>query len=89
MPTYVYKCSSCDEEWEESLPYEDRDDPVEKGSVHLNYCDGAVTRIPAMPGFCYDNIPSKGHPKKTPDWMTDKLKEIKKNQPGATMSIPG
>ena len=89
MPTYVYKCDTCEEEWEESLSYEDRNMPVEVGCVATAPCDGNISRIPQMPGFAYDNIPSKGHPKKTPDWMTDKLKEIKKKQPGATMNIPG
>ena len=41
-----------------------------------------------MPGFAYDNISSPGHLKKTPSWMKDKLKTIKKEQPLATMSIP-
>ena len=41
-----------------------------------------------MPGFAYDNISSPGHLKKTPGWMKDRLKDIKKNQPLSTMSIP-
>ena len=95
MPTYVYKCDTCEETWEESLPYEARDLPTEGHcslSPHLGAtvpCYGTVSRVPQMPGFAYDNIPSPGHPKKTPDWMKDRLKDIKKNQPGATMNIPG
>jgi len=89
MPTYVYKCATCEEEWEESLKYEDRDMPVEVGCVATAPCSGSVWRVPQAPGFAYDNIPSKGHPHKTPDWLTDKFKEIKKQQPGADFTIPG
>ena len=89
MPTYDYECDGCGTIWEESFSYENRDKPVEEGCVATVPCDGNVRRIPVMPGFAYDNIASKGHPKKTPDWMTDRLKDIKKNQPKATMSIPG
>ena len=41
-----------------------------------------------FPYFAYDNISSPGHKKSTPSWMKDKLKEIKRNQPKATMNIP-
>ena len=30
MPTYVYKCDTCEESWEESFPYEERDKPLEE-----------------------------------------------------------
>ena len=99
MPTYVYKCDTCEESWEESFPYEERDKPLEEAcnrkiiiGGHMPDpvpCEGKISRIPVMPGFAYDNIASKGHPKKTPDWMRDKLKDIKKNQPGADFTIPG
>ena len=91
MPTYVYKCKTCNESWEESLSYEMRDKPVEEGYGECTVttpCEGEVVRVPAMPGFAYDNISSPGHLKKTPGWMKDKLKTIKKEQPLATMSVP-
>ena len=60
MPTYVYKCDTCKEIWEESFPYEERDRPIEDGctaTISRNApCDGKIMRIPAMPGFAYDNI---------------------------------
>ena len=68
-----------------------RDKPVEEGYGECTVtspCEGKVVRVPAMPGFAYDNISSPGHLKKTPSWMKDKLKTIKKEQPLATMSIP-
>ena len=91
MPTYVYKCETCNESWEESLSYEMRDKPVDEGYEECTVtspCEGKVVRVPAMPGFAYDNISSPGHLKKTPSWMKDKLKTIKKEQPLATMSVP-
>ena len=88
MPTYVYECDTCKEVWEESFPYEERDRPIEDGCTATTPCDGNIRRVPTMPGFAYDNISSPGHLKKTPGWMKDRLKYIKKNQPLATMSIP-
>ena len=43
-----------------------------------------------MPGFAYDNIKAGNSAKahKPPGWMKDKLKEIKRQQPGATMGLP-
>ena len=68
-----------------------RDKPVEEGYGECTVttpCEGEVVRVPAMPGFAYDNISSPGHLKKTPGWMKDKLKTIKKEQPLATMNVP-
>lgn len=72
MPTYVYKCDVCEEIWEESHPYEERDSPIISGCT-INTCNGTVSRIPAMPGFAYDNVGQK----KPDDSFNDKLKEIK------------
>ena len=44
-----------------------------------------ISQVPGLTSFAYDNISSPGHTKKPPSWMTDKLKEIKKNQPKSTM----
>jgi hypothetical protein len=51
-------------------------------------CGGKIDQVPGSTptAFAYDNISSPGHTKKPPSWMTDKLKEIKKEQPKATMS---
>jgi|TARA_R100000353_G_C6401675_1_gene167833 hypothetical protein len=50
--------------------------------------DGDVRQVIGVPYFAYDNISSPGHLKKTPSWMKDKLKDVKKSQPLATMNIP-
>ena len=87
MPTYDYKCEKCGNEFEEFLPMAKRTEPTETPCPEIN-CDGKVNQFPGSSptAFAYDNISSPGHTKKPPSWMTDKLKEIKKNQPKATMS---
>ena len=47
MPTYVYKCDTCEEEWEESLPYEARDLPT-AGTGGRTTAAGR----PGQPAFC-------------------------------------
>ena len=86
MPTYDYACDKCDNTFEEQLPISERKVP-EGRCMECN--DGDVRQVVGAPYFAYDNIASKGHTKKTPDWMTDRLKDIKKNQPGADFTIPG
>ena len=74
MPTYDYECIKCGYTFEESLKIADRDAPTELPCVqqvpktkHMSFeCGGEVKQMIVAPGFAYDNIPSKGHPKKTP-----------------------
>ena len=92
MPTYDYHCEKCGHTFEENLKIADREIPTEspcEEQVHraAPICGGEVKKIiVSASGFAYDNIASPGHPKKPPGWMTDKLKEIKKNQVKSTMS---
>lgn len=87
MPTYDYRCDNCGYSFEEFKTIANRKVP-EGRCMECN--SGDVRQAIGVPLFAYDNIASKGHPKKTPDWMRDKLKDIKKNQPAAwDMKIPG
>ena len=99
MPTYDYRCEKCGHTFEEILKIADREVPIKlpctqnidvKQTKHMSFeCGGEVKQIIVRAsGFAYDNIASPGHPKKPPSWMSDKLKEIKKNQPGSTMGWP-
>ena len=93
MPTYDYRCEKCGNEFEDFLPMAKRAEPTEEPcdkQLHraAPVCGGKIAQVPGSTptAFAYDNIASPGHPKKPPGWMTDKLKEIKKKQAGATMS---
>ena len=93
MPTYDYRCEKCGNEFEDFLPMAKRAEPTEEPcdkQLHraAPVCGGKIAQVPGSTptAFAYDNIASPGHPKKPPNWMTDKLKEIKKQQAGATMS---
>ena len=98
MPTYDYRCEKCGNEFEDFLPMSKRTKPTEEPCAqnidvqqtkHMTFaqvCGGEVKQIIVRAsGFAYDNIASPGHPKKPPGWMSDKLIEIKKSQPGSTM----
>ena len=93
MPTYDYRCEKCGNEFEDFLPMAKRAEPTEEPcdkQLHraAPVCGGKIDQVPGKTptAFAYDNISSPGHTKKPPSWMTDKLKEIKKEQPKATMS---
>jgi len=93
MPTYDYRCEKCGTEFEDFLPMSKRTKPTEEPcnkQLHraAPVCGGKISQVPGPTptAFAYDNISSPGHTKKPPSWMTDKLKEIKKQQAGATMS---
>jgi putative FmdB family regulatory protein len=86
MPTYDYRCEKCGNEFEDFLPMAKRAEPTEE-PCDKQHCGGKISQVPGSTptAFAYDNISSPGHTKKPPSWMTDKLKEIKKNQPKSTM----
>ena len=86
MPTYDYRCEKCDNEFEEMLTISRRKEPTETPCE----CGGEIKQVIGLVGFAYDNIKAGNSAKanKPPGWMTDKLKEIKKKQPGATLSVP-
>ena len=97
MPTYVYKCETCEHVWEESLKYEDMDAPTENSCSrkiiiggHMPDpvpCEGKISRIPVMPGFAYDNISSKGHSKKPDAEFNNRLKDIKRAHPENKINV--
>ena len=94
MPTYDYRCDKCGNEFEDFYSMDERKKPTEslcEKDVGVNeqvLCGGKIYQVPGSKPteFAYDNISSPGNTKKPPSWMTDKLKEIKKEQPKATMS---
>lgn len=96
MPYYDYRCEKCGNEFEDFYSMAKRKEPTEEPcdkliekTKHMSIeCGGTIDLVPGKTptAFAYDNIASPGHNKKPPGWITDKLIEIKKQQPGATMS---
>ena len=101
MPTYDYRCEECGHEFEEMLTISRRKEPTQTPCAQRILdrnqdpqcfdCGGEVKQIIVKAsGFAYDNIKAgkSARANKPPGWMKDKLKEIKRQQPGATMSLP-
>ena len=97
MPTYDYECKKCGHVFEEDLKIADRKIPTEspctqkidvQQTKHMTFaqaCGGEVKQIIVKAsGFAYDNIRTK-HSKKEPGWFSDKIKDLKRNNPGNTL----
>jgi len=84
MPTYDYECTKCGLTFEEDLKIADRKIPTEE-RCRFPTCGGEVKQIIVKAsGFAYDNIRTK-HSKKEPGWFSDKIKDLKRNNPGNTL----
>ena len=84
MPTYDYECIKCGYVFEEDLKIADRKIPTEE-RCRVATCGGEVKQIIVKAsGFAYDNIRTK-HSKKEPGWYSDKIKDLKRNNPGNTL----
>ena len=84
MPTYDYECTKCGLTFEESLKIADRKIPTEE-RCRFPTCGGEVKQIIVKAsGFAYDNIRTK-HSKKEPGWFSDKIKDLKRNNPCNTL----
>jgi len=84
MPTYDYECIKCGFTFEENLKIADRKIPTEE-RCRFPTCGGEVKQIIVKAsGFAYDNIRTK-HSKKEPGWYSDKIKDLKRNNPGNTL----
>ena len=95
MPTYDYKCEKCGNEFERMLPISQRKEPTEipcpirildnNNDPQCFDCNGEIKQIIVKAsGFAYDNIRTK-HSKKEPGWFSDKIKDMKRNNPGNTL----
>jgi len=95
MPTYDYRCEKCGHEFEELLSVSRRKEPTQTPCAQRILdrnqdpqcfeCDGEVKQIIVKAsGFAYDNIRTK-HSKKEPGWFSDKIKDLKRNNPGNTL----
>ena len=82
MPTYQYKCSECENAFEEIHRIADREVPVDK---LCGICGrGKIQLIPQIPSMISMRGSWRQH---TSDGWKDRLKEIKRNNPGSQLDI--
>ena len=83
MPTYQYKCTECENEFEEIHRVADRNIPVNK---ICGVCGrGAIELVPQVPSLMYTM--RDGFNRHTSDGFKDRMREIKKNHPASNIDI--
>ena len=90
MPTYQYKCKNCDFEFEDTFKIDDRNIPIENpqkyGSCnHENGEDGTPCELQIVPQFLSVVSMRDGWRRHTSDGWKDRLKEIKRQNPGSDL----
>ncbi len=90
MPTYQYKCKNCDFEFEDTFKMDDRNIPIENpqkyGSCnHENGEDGTPCELQIVPQFLSMVSMRDSFRRHTSDGWKDKLKEIKRQNPGSDL----
>ena len=83
MPTYDYRCASCNTEIEEMCLIAEREEPTK---IPCEACGGKMEQVISAPYFGYDNIHTRHSTNnKEPGWFKDKMTDMKKNMPGNTL----
>ena len=90
MPTYQYKCKNCDFEFEDTFKIDDRNIPIENsqkyGSCnHENGEDGTPCDIQIVPQLLSSVSMRDSFRRHTNDGWKDRLKEIKRQNPGSNL----
>ena len=90
MPTYQYKCKNCDFEFEDTFKIDDRNIPIENpqkyGSCnHENGEDGTPCELQIVPQFPSQISMRDSFRRHTSDGGKDRLKEIKRQNPGSDL----
>ena len=90
MPTYQYKCKNCDFEFEDTFKMDDRNIPIENpqkyGSCnHENGEDGSPCELQIVPQLLSSVSMRDSFRRHTSDGWKDKLKEIKRQNPGSDL----
>lgn len=83
MPVYVYFCEKCQHTFEGSYKIDDRDTPTKNPCPNCN--ELTVKQQMCACGFSDPIRLGLRHP---PEWFKDKLKSIKKNNPGSNFNMP-
>tara|TARA_Y100000593_G_scaffold20210_1_gene40581 strand:- start:869 stop:1117 length:249 start_codon:yes stop_codon:yes gene_type:complete len=82
MPTYQYKCSECENSFEEIHRIVDREIPVDKV---CGVCGrGKIQLIPQIPSMISMRGSWRQH---TSDGWKDRMKEIARNNPGHSLDV--
>ena len=81
MPTYQYECKGCGSSWEETHKIAEREKPLK---VPCRVCFDEIRLIPQIPAMVSMQGSWRSH---TSDGWKDRLREIKKNNPGSTIDI--
>ena len=82
MPTYLYRCNECGNEFEEIHRIADREIPVDK---LCGICGrGNIQLAPQMPSMVSMRDGWRRH---TDQGWKDHLKQIKRNNPGSNLDV--
>ena len=87
MPTYQYKCTKCDFEFEETHKIADRNIPCDNPQKY-GTCEGmedTPCNIQIVPQFLSMVSMRDGWRRHTSDGWKDRLKEIKRQNPGSEL----
>tara|TARA_Y100000004_G_scaffold43253_1_gene47331 strand:- start:167 stop:412 length:246 start_codon:yes stop_codon:yes gene_type:complete len=81
MPTYQYECKGCGSSWEETHKIAEREKPLK---VPCRVCFDEIRLIPQIPSMISMR---DGWQRHTSSGWKDRLKEIKRNNPGSTLDV--
>ena len=81
MPTYQYECKGCGSSWEETHRIAEREKPLK---VPCRVCFDEIRLIPQIPSMISMIGSWRQH---TSDGWKDRLKEIKRSNPGSRLDI--
>ena len=90
MPTYQYKCKNCEFEFEDTFKIDDRNIPVENPQKYGS-CNGeggengTPCELQIVPQFPSPISMRDSFRRHTSDGWKDRLKEIKRQNPGANL----
>ena len=82
MPTYLYRCNKCGDEFEEVHKIADREIPLKSPCDMTNFCDGELEIVPQMPSMVSMRDGFRRH---TSDGFKDRMKEIHRSNPGSQL----
>ena len=90
MPTYQYKCKNCEFEFEDTFKIDDRNIPVENpqkyGSCNSESGEnGTSCELQIVPQFPSPISMRDSFRRHTSDGWKDRLKEIKRQNPGSNL----